>query len=172
MTKNWLWDKKTSITQVKRILRDSNHRDFIFYSSLLLERNNVPSEVFKEYLDPLLFCRRWAEIKKRMRKNKWNVQRIVFWQAIYEKLKEKYQGKGIVFREKKRWARDDLCKMAGEMLRTIREESGLSQKALSAKLEVSQQLISRIENGQENVSLLTLKNICKALGKKLKINFD
>jgi len=48
---------------------------------------------------------------------------------------------------------------------------GLSQKDFAKKIGVSQQLISRIEQGRENVSLGTLDNISRALGKELRINF-
>lgn len=106
-----------------------------------------------------------------MRKDKWASQRIIFWQAIYEKLFERYRKKGIKFKERKEEVRDDLCKEAGEEIRRIRKEKGLSQKALAKKLGISQQLISRVEKGKENISLITLKNMVKVLGKKTRISF-
>ena len=150
--KDWLWDKKVNISEVKRILQDPDNKEFVVLASLLLARKNNPREVFKEYLDPLLFCRNWQRIKGRMRKDKWSRQRIVF-------------------REKKGEVKGVICEKAGKMIRDIRKEKGLSQKALADKLGVSQQLISRIENGKENISLITLANILRALGKELKITY-
>ncbi len=169
--KDWLWDRKVNISEVKSILKNPNSREFVVFASLLLARKNNPREVFKEYLDPLLFCRHWQKIKGRMRKDKWNHERIIFWQEIYNKLKNRYRTQGIVFREKKGEVKGVICEKAGKMIRDIRKEEGLSQKALADKLGVSQQLISRIENGKENISLITLDNILRALGRELKITY-
>ena len=170
MSKEWLWDKKTSISEVKKILKDSSHKEFASFASLLLARKNNPQEVFKEYLNPLLFCQQWPKIKKIMRKDKWSNQRIVFWQAIYEKLKDKYRKQGIAFRENKKGVRGAICKKVGEMIQDTRKEKGLSQKALAEKLGVSQQIISRIESGKENLSLITLTNILRIMDKKVDIS--
>ncbi|MBL7157509.1 MAG: helix-turn-helix transcriptional regulator [Candidatus Omnitrophica bacterium] len=172
MTRGWLWDRKISLSEVKRIFKDPAHKNFILLASLLLARKNEPQEVFKEYLDPVVFCAQWSKIKKSMRKDKWTSQRIVFWQAIYEKLIEKYRKKGISFRKRNEQVISDLCKKAGAMIRSTRKEQDLSQKNLAAKLGVSQQLVSRIEKGRENVSLVTLATILKALNKKLHINIE
>jgi DNA-binding XRE family transcriptional regulator len=172
MNKNWLWDRELNISEAKKILKNPDHRDFIPLAALLLARNSEPRMVFKEYLDPITFCRRWAEIKKRMSKDRWQSRRIVFWQAIFEKLKERYKGQGISLRERRTGFRDDICREVGQKLRDIRQKKGLSQKALAKELGVSQQLISRIENGKENISLIVLKKIVRALGKDVKIELS
>jgi DNA-binding XRE family transcriptional regulator len=172
MSKNWLWDRKLNVSEARKILKNPEHKDFISLAALLLARNNEPQVVFREYLEPLIFCKRWAEIKKRMSKDKWQSQRIVFWQTIFEKLKEKYKKQGIPLREKRTEFKDDICREIGQKLREIRQEKGLSQKALAGRLGVSQQLISRIENGKENISLIILKNIVNALDKKVKIELS
>jgi DNA-binding XRE family transcriptional regulator len=168
----WLWDRNLSVSEAKEILKNPEHREFISLAALLLSRNNEPHRVFKEYLDPLLFCKRWAEIKKRMNKDKWNEQRVFFWQTIFEKLKEKYKKQGISLRERRLEFKDDICREIGLKLREIRQKKGLSQKTLAEKLGVSQQLISRIENGRENISLITLKNIATGLDAKVTISLD
>ena len=105
-----------------------------------------------------------------MRQDKWSEPRIVFWQAIYEKLADKYRRNGVVFK-KKPIGKEPFCEAIGKKIAGIRREQGLSQKDLARKLRISQQLISRIEKGGENISLGTLTNISKALGKKIEINF-
>jgi len=171
MKKDWLWDRKLGIAEAKKILGNPQHKEFIYIAALLFARKNEPEVVFKEYIKPLLFCRYWPKIKKQMRRDKWNEQRIIFWQAIYEKLLEKCQKKGIRFRKETKAVRDNLCREIGEEIRRIRKEKGLFQKELAEKLKVSQQLVSRIERGKENVSLITLKNIARVLDRKIKINF-
>jgi DNA-binding XRE family transcriptional regulator len=170
MKDNWLWDRKISDAGAKKILKKPQSKDFFAMAALLLSRKNTPAEVFKNYLDPLVFCRHWNEIKRKMRQDKWNEPRIVFWEAVYEKLIDKYRKKGIVFR-KKASAREPLCEAIGKKIAAIRRQQGLSQKEMALKLRVSQQLISRIESGRENVSLLTLSNVVAALNKKVKVDF-
>lgn len=171
MNKDWLWDRKISLPEVKKILKDPLHENFVLFASLLLTRKNNPKEVFVEYVDPLVFCKNWPKIKKAMRKDKWNNKRVVFWQAIYENLIEGYRKKGISFRERKKVAVIDICRKVGEQIREIRKAEGLSQKELAKRIGVSQQLISRIEKGKENISLAALNNVLKALNKSIDFTF-
>ncbi len=171
MNRDWLWDRKISLKEAKKIFNNPEHKNFILLASLLLTRKNEPHQVFTEYIKPILFCKNWPRIKKVMREDKWNNQRIIFWQAIYEKLIEKYRKEGIKFRKRKKIIINDLCGKVGSQIRKIRKEQGLSQRTLAKKLGISQQLISRIEKGRENISLITLAGVLKALGRKVDINF-
>ncbi|MBU2568162.1 MAG: helix-turn-helix domain-containing protein [Elusimicrobia bacterium] len=69
--------------------------------------------------------------------------------------------------KKKPAAIDELCKSIGDRIKGIRNQKGLTQKQFAKKLKVSQQLISRIESGRENISIITLKNIAKALNTRV-----
>ena len=170
MKRDWLWDKNISKEQTARILSNPAHPQFISLSSLLLARKNTPREVFQDYLRPEEFCRHWTEIKRRMRKDAWNNPRIEFWQAVYEKLLEKYRAKGINIKSSGRTkAVNQFCLWVGERIKTIRKQKKLTQKMLAKKLNISQQMISRIESGRENISLLTLRKITKELGAHISI---
>lgn len=171
MKNNWLWDRKISNSQARKILKHPEHKDFFLLAALYLARNNEPGKALKEYISPLILCKHWMAIKKRMRKDKWSQPRIVFWQAIYDKLMEKYRNKGISFRKAAPFPKNPLCERIGTEIRAIRHAQHISQKQLAKKLGVSQQLVSRIEKGRENTSLQTLSNITKALGKKIEIHF-
>lgn len=52
-----------------------------------------------------------------------------------------------------------------------RNASGLTQQQLSAKTGIDQAILSRIETGKANPSVLTLQKLAKGLGKKLVIDF-
>jgi transcriptional regulator with XRE-family HTH domain len=52
----------------------------------------------------------------------------------------------------------------GRKIKYIRKNKGFSQKELAQKSGVSQAYISAIENNVKNISLKTLKEICKGLG--------
>lgn len=172
MKKDWLWDLKISVSEATRILRHPGDKRFILIASLLLARKADPKEVFGEYLDPVLFCKNWQKIKKRMSQDKWGDPRIIFWQAIYQGLLEKYRKKGIqIVRVKEVSPKDPACEAIGVEIRRVRKEEGLSQERLAQKANISQQLISRIEKGKENISLITLKKISGALGRKVEFKF-
>ncbi|MFH1957464.1 MAG: helix-turn-helix transcriptional regulator [bacterium] len=104
-----------------------------------------------------------------MRRDNWNNPRIEFWQAIYEKLIEKYRNKKIRINDFKKQAEpvDELCRTVGNKIKNIRKQNGLTQKQLAGKMKISQQLISRIENGRENISVIALKNVAAALNSRI-----
>ena len=54
-------------------------------------------------------------------------------------------------------------------LTEMREQMGLTQAELAKKMGVSQQLISKIESGDDNISLETLVKFVYILGMTLKI---
>ena len=51
-----------------------------------------------------------------------------------------------------------------------RQETGLTQKELSEKTGITQGDISKLENGNANPSIKTLKRIAMAMGKQLRIS--
>lgn len=171
MKDNWLWDRKMTEADAKKVLKDPEDRGFVDLAALLLARNNDPQVVLKGYIEPRVFCQYWASIKRKMRRDTWAEPRIVFWQAIYEKLAEKYRRQGVVFR-KEIPAREPLCVEVGQKIALMRRSLGLSQKEFANKMRVSQQLVSRIEKGRENVSLITLLNISRALKRQVQIEFS
>ena len=52
-----------------------------------------------------------------------------------------------------------------------RNSSGLTQKQLSERSGIAQGDISKLENGNGNPSIRTLKRLADAMGKKLRIEF-
>ena len=52
-----------------------------------------------------------------------------------------------------------------------RQETGLTQKELSERTGITQGDISKLENGNANPSIKTLKRIAMAMGKQLRISF-
>ncbi len=172
MKRDWLWDRKVNISEARKILRHPESERFVLMASLLLARKAEPREVFKDYMDPILFCKNWQRIKRKMAQDKWGNPRIVFWQAIYERLLDRYRKKGIqIAREREVKPKDPACEVIGKEIRKVRKEEGLSQQALAEKAGISQQLLSRIEKGKENISLITLKKISAALGRRAEISF-
>ena len=168
MGSSWLWNVNKTEAEAKRILADPEEKRFVHYAALLLSRHRgLPKEIFSGYLSKEHFCRRWLEIKRKMRKDDWNDQRIPFWDGIYKRLIVDFKKKGIVFRSPKKEALKNpgLEKMAAD-IRSRRKAAQLTQTELAKKMGVKQQFIAKIESGTQNLSAGTLQKIEKALGAK------
>lgn len=57
----------------------------------------------------------------------------------------------------------------GAILRQAREEAGITQEELAARIHTRKSAISRIENHADDIRLSTLRNIARALGKHIEI---
>ncbi len=55
----------------------------------------------------------------------------------------------------------------GVMLKQARQEAGLTQEQLAARLRTQKTAISRIENHAEDIKLSTLERFAEAVGKRL-----
>lgn len=161
---NWLWDRKIKKGEVKEILKKPDNPRFLEFAALLLERNNSPGEIFTGYIKPADFVNNWHRIKKVMRKNRWAEPRIIFWQAIYENVRKKMKEKGVLDKEKPVYSTDPLLAGIGNKVMHLRKSKKLTQAQLAKKMDVSQQFVSHIEQGRENLSVTSLKKVAEALG--------
>ncbi len=59
---------------------------------------------------------------------------------------------------------EEFLQVVGQNLKSIRESKGMSQVEVCAKLKMDKTYLSAIENGRQNPSLITLKNILEAMG--------
>jgi DNA-binding Xre family transcriptional regulator len=168
MPKAWQWDVRRSDKEIQKILKDPSHPSFFHYAALLLARTNVPKEVFGRYLRKEDFCIEWNKIKRRMRKDQLSQERVQFWEAIYRHVKEDLKAKGIRLRKPaKAVVRDSLRAQVGRQIRRIRQSKRITQVRLAEETGLSQQFLSKIEQGTENISLDTLERIQKSLKESL-----
>ncbi|MCG8430034.1 MAG: helix-turn-helix transcriptional regulator [Candidatus Omnitrophica bacterium] len=161
------WDKKPGREEILKILQDDGHARFIEFAALLLSRTNNPKNVFNTYLSKEIFVKNWLKIKQRMRKNKWNDQRIIFWGEIYKAVRKQVDLSGLGNLKKRPLEIDPDIKMICSQMREHRKKLGISQGELGRKTGLSQQTISYVEQGYINMSLKTLKKISDALGLRL-----
>lgn len=56
-----------------------------------------------------------------------------------------------------------ILKSLGERIFSLRKEKKLSQAQLASMASLDRSFISEIENGQKNISVITLEKIAKAL---------
>lgn len=169
MQENIFWDKKIEESAVKNILKDEFHPRFIEFSALLLSRTNKTKDVFREYLDKIVFCRNWRRIKNRMRKNNWNDSRIIFWDEVYQVILTKIDIKKLKIPQKKQKPLSKKLKQICDIIRKTRKEKSWTQKQLAKKTGLSQQTISFAENGYLNFSFKTFITLLKALDLEINI---
>ena len=161
-SKAWQWDAGRSDKEIRSILKNPAHPSFVHYASHLLARNNVPKYVFKEYLSRENFCLHWPDLKRRMRKDRLNLERVQFWEQIYRHVRDEMKARGIRLRQPARLpAQDSLRVKIGKRIRRMREDKNLTQAEVSQGAGLTQQFLSKIEKGIENVSLDTLERIQK-----------
>ncbi len=63
----------------------------------------------------------------------------------------------------------DILKI-GVLLRQAREDAGMTQDEVAAKLGTQKSVISRIENHADNVTLNTLKQYANAVGRRVQVH--
>jgi len=171
MKTNWLWDSRIKEDVVREILRDEDNPRFEIYAEKLFSRVNDPKMVFS-IVDKAVFCKKWPAIKKRMRKDRWLGDRVIFWQTIYGRVLEGLKEQGVRIREHREVEISaERIKLAQE-IKDIRVELGYTQKDMAKKLGVIQQYVSKIENGYENFSVDTLKRIADVFDRKLVIGLS
>lgn len=168
MKTNWLWDSTINEREVKGILGDENHPKFYIYAEKLFSRISDPSIAFT-FVDKKIFCSKWPGIKKRLKKDSWARNKVIFWQTMYEHIYKEFKKQGIKIREHAEVKIPQERKKIAKQIRTVREKLGYTQKDLAKRLGVIQQYISKIETGMENVSIDTLRRIANALGRKLTV---
>ena len=164
----WEWDVRRTDEEIRKILKNPEHPSYLHYASLLLARHNVPKEVFSRYLKKEDFCMQWQNIKRRMRKDRRDYGRIQFWQEIYRHLSEKLKSQGIALRRPAvQVVQNSLRARIGKRVREVRCSKKITQADLARGAGLTQQFVSRIERGTENVSLDTIERIQKYIGEDL-----
>ncbi|HOW88474.1 MAG TPA: helix-turn-helix transcriptional regulator [Candidatus Omnitrophota bacterium] len=168
MKKPWLWNINKTEAEIKRILADPEDKAFVHYAALLFSRHTgLPKEIFGTYIRKEDFCRHWPAIKRRMRKDKWNDERIPFWDGAHDFLVREFKKKGIEFRRPKKEAlKNPAWERLALDLRNRRRARKITQAELAKKMGVTQQFIAKVESGTQNLSTSTIEKIEKALATK------
>lgn len=168
MKTNWLWDSRMDEEKVRGILKDEKHPRFEFYAEKLLSRVSDPRIVF-DLIEEIHFCKKWPNIKKRLKRDSRLKNRVVFWQTMYERFHEKLKERGVKLRKVQTGRIPVEREELAQQIRSIRRKLGYTQKDIAKKLGVIQQYVSKVESGRENISVDALKRIADVFGKSLVI---
>ncbi len=161
----WLWNVNRTEKEVRQILKDPGHPSFFLYAARLLANANLPREVFRDYLNKENFLRNWPAIKRQMRKDSWNHERVLFWGGVYEYLVKDLKAKGTPFvRPKAEVHADPEQQKTGQAIKDMRRSQKMTQTELSRKTGLTQQHIAKIEAGITQPRSQTLKKIRNCFG--------
>jgi HTH-type transcriptional regulator/antitoxin HipB len=163
---NIFWEKKMSLEEIKNILKDESHKEFISFAALLLGRTVDIKDVFSTYLDKFTFCKNWRKIKQKMRKDKWANPNINFWDEVSNFIVEKDKIQLVQKRDVSK--RSELGNLS-DIIKKTRKERGWTQKDLAKQAGLSQQTISLMESGKFNFSVTSLMGILKALNLEVEL---
>lgn len=153
--------------ELRGILSDPDHQQFVSIAARLLESSLDVDRVF-EYLDPEVFARNFERIKKSMGQGEQALKHRRFWGRMAEQGRKKLgieeespdEGKS------ESSSASESAERIGQRIRKLRREEGISQSELADRLDVSRQVISRLENGKHNPSFEKIKRVLGALGYK------
>ena len=148
--------------KIQKILKDPDSENFLTMAALAFSTKNDPGLVWKYYIEPEVFCKHWTLIKRYMLEHDWDRTYIPFWQKEYERLVPEGKKATPVMGEEELKQKERFTSI-GKRLSTLRHKAGMSQQEFAGKLMTTQQLISRIEKGDENMTLATLFKIAKVL---------
>lgn len=57
----------------------------------------------------------------------------------------------------------DLSRRLADVLRTMRQEAGVSQVEMAKRLRISRATLNRLESASQNTTLRTLNQLCRSL---------
>ncbi len=164
------WDKNISDSEVKKILKDVTHPRFIYFAATLMSRTNDAKMVFREFLNKRDFVRHWQKIKRKMRQNDWNDSRILYWDEFYAVFRRGLKQNGEKDVKERRSAISEELEKIGNKIKMARKNKHLTQRELAKKVGLSQQTVSFVERGYNNISFVTLQKITEALELNIYIN--
>lgn len=159
-------DKNLSEAEIRKILGHPADKRFTRFAAMLLDR--APAREIFQWISKEDFCRSWQGIRRQLKKNRWAAEDLGYWEKVYEILKRELRAQGVEIRRPIR-PRSSVLTTIGEALQAARRARGLSQAALAKKVGMKQVAISRIESGQENVTVLTLQKLATVLAVRLTV---
>ena len=150
-----------AVKETLQILKDPKQPKYLTRAYTLLSRCDKPKELFA-VMDRKQFLETWPAIRRYWLKTGQSRDFRLWWESIYEQLtnaKKQNQGEPI-----------NELKNIGQTIHKTRIAKGWSQIDLAKMSGLKQPDISKIEKGQENITLLTLIRLGRALGMK-EVNF-
>ncbi len=160
--KKYFWDlnERAQKDTINKVLKDPDHPKYLSRIHTLLSRCDRPGEVFL-FIGKEQFIDTWPDIRKYWKRSAYAIDFLAWWETVYEQLIEKSTpGKPL----------KTLIEI-GENIRKARIERGMSQNELAGISHIKQPDISKMENGQINITIETLYKLLTILKvKHLKID--
>ena len=148
MKTNWLWDSRLEENEIRKILKDADNSRFDIYTERLLSRIGDPKIVFS-IIDKVTFCKKWPIIKKRIREDCWLKDRVIFWQAAYERIYKGLKEHGIMLRESREVKIPSERMKLAQQIRSIRMKSGCTQRDVTNNWGQFSSISLRLKRGMK-----------------------
>ncbi len=160
MIAKYFWDlNEAALKETARIVRTPRHPAFPQRMTTLLSRCDTPKELFA-IISQKTFVDAWPRIRAYWAKRARQSDARDWWETLYERLVERDRHAAITVTG----GPPAMFRTLGRLVREARLAKGLSQHQLAFCVGMRQPDISRVEEGKQNVTLLTLMRLCKALG--------
>lgn len=156
--KKYYWGLNArALRETERILKDSDHPQYLQRMFLLLSRCDRPKEVFS-LVGRDNFLSSWPRLRRYWRSKGGAPDFRAWWETVYEQLRGKVGVRpGLAGGPARSFVR------IGRLIKERRTEQGLSQADLAALAGMKQPDVSEIELGNKNITLSTLLRLCRIL---------
>lgn len=152
----YFWSlNEQALKDTEKILKNPTHSQYLSRAFTLLSRCDKPKELFS-LMSRQQFLETWPQIRRYWQKKGQAKDFCVWWETIFEELTG--STKKIV------GELPEELKKIGKIIQEARTGKGWSQADLSIKTGIIQPLISNVEKGKSNLTVLTLVRLCKVLG--------
>lgn len=160
MIAKYFWDlNEAALKETARILRNPKHPLFPQRMTTLLSRCDQPKALFA-ILPRQLFVEAWPAIRAYWVRQARQSDARDWWETLYERLVERERPTAITVKG----GSPTAFRTVGRLIREARLAKGMSQQQLAFRVRMRQPDISRVEEGKQNITLLTLMRLCKVLG--------
>lgn len=155
----YFWDlNPQALMETSRALKNPEHPQFAERMVTLLTRCDQPKELFSA-VPKETFLKAWPKIRSAWIKRIRQSDQRSWWETMYEQLAEAADKKNLPAKGE---PSVHFAKF-GMLLKAKRLDAGLSQSQLAKRTGLAQPVISQIEEGRKNITLLTLIRLCKVL---------
>ena len=153
----YFWDvNEAEQKALGRVLQDPLHPRFLQRATTLLTRCDRPKELFL-FMPKKTFLNAWPNIRSYWMKRERQSDARDWWETLYEQ----FSSRGLSI---SKGGPSAVYRKIGSAIKDKRIERGLSQRQLAVQTQISQPVISQVEEGRKNITLFTLIRLCKILG--------
>lgn len=157
ITKYFWGINKKALKETEEILKNPGHQRFPERFVVVLSRCDNPKEIFS-IVPKEEFVKSWPKVKNYWRRIARTSDFRDWWQTIYEEITQ-----NVTAKSKPIGKSSSISLKLGRVIRDRRIQKGWTQKELAQMVGMKQPDISKIEEGQKNITIETLASLSSVL---------